>query len=210
MSVLPLVYGHLTQVLHLKHWLKNHWPRHLFKHTESNLLWVYDKANSPCLKTGDIPIISDIQPYLGLELLHAKNLRCESEMYTFWNITMLQHCIRILEQSPDDRSLTMLQCYVTHVPGWGTCCMSALSLYIESKNSTIYCTIWCWFSRCILYTNLISILQGCCQNLWSVIAMNINSTHREFTEGGKQMLNHQIHLTIIKTWYQTYFPCQTH
>ena len=31
-SVLPLVQGQLSQVSHLRHWLNNHWLRHLFKH----------------------------------------------------------------------------------------------------------------------------------------------------------------------------------
>ena len=44
LSVLPLVYGPLTQVL-AKYWLKNHWPKYL-SNTKSTLLWIDDKARS--------------------------------------------------------------------------------------------------------------------------------------------------------------------
>ena len=42
---------------YMQHWLKNQWPRHLFKDWVNSSLDC-DKANSPCLKTGDTRIVN--------------------------------------------------------------------------------------------------------------------------------------------------------
>lgn len=74
--------------------------------------------------------------------------------------------------------------------------MSALSLHVESNNSVMYCTIHVGFPGICRYivhnSNLISILQGCCQNLWKGTLQQPLIAHIGNSKGGKRMLHHQV------------------